>query len=866
MIKRLKNIKIQNLQRSFWIFVLITVMLGALFQVGAQVNPNIQATNEYIEWPKTPSQNSLLTVYQKEEVDTIIGSDSKCAGKVNSYLGGVLPGLLSGMTELLIDDPFLITCASTTANKGDLETLNYLLHKQDKGLSDSVMAINGQLLDQRPASGANYIQGEIYALQNLGKVSAQDNNTDNQDLGLYYPGLGYDLLRPVQAFWGWSVTIVYSILILVIIFVALGIMFRANLSGGIAVALQSSIPNIALAMILVPLSYAITGLFIDGITVGVNATHTFLVGPGSPGRGVYEEEITKPPSYYPEGIAGDYVNRGLHADDLKVSWLYSGITIARPIGEGVGSFGAAIGGASSSIGLVSTVGSFIQSVLGQDWIIGIISFLLALLLLVTGLRIFWKLIKKYMMFITMPLISPFVFAGVALPGGGMNTVMWYAKQMGSATLAYVVTYAMILLSLVFSSSYFLNQLPQAGITTYVPPLTAIESLLYGFSNGVNQSGAASSFIDFMFALVAFSIYMLIPKTLDQIDEALGVGKTPEFLADVFQSTKDSIGLGKVVGTNVAATPRRITQARQTALNLIDRAKGIKPGEVGSILSQRRARLQSQLAEVERQRAGALEEGRYIQARNLLNKENAIKRQLGNLDTAAGGDGKTTEGANKLEAEIAWGASKGLLVMDGATISALRAGGGKLMNGSIKIKSEVPLFPVANAPVGRKAAISRISSTVGSRIPGEVKAISYRLIKLFNKIEDGTVAGVPKDGEFTDYAIGKTPQAKNIFKLKLIDETLVSFYINGLPETIGAIDEDGQTIKLSLVMEVHGGAAGIDNFIKLIGEGKGFKTENEVQIKLIDVFGKGITATSNKVSFAVQPQFTNIPGLRDNPIV
>ena len=667
-------------------------MVGSLFQVGAQVNSKADTSYQNSALPPTPSQNSIISVASKEELDVIVSSDHECAGQVNSYLLGVVPGVIDSINNLMFDDSFQITCASVAMNKGDLRPLATLYENQQnsKGLVSAITAVNGKLLDQRPASGAGFIQGEIYALQNLGKVSAQDEETANQDLGLYYPGLGYELLRPVQSFWGWSVAIVYSILILVIIVVALGIMFRANLNGGIAVALQTAIPNIALAMILVPLSYAITGLFIDGITVGVNATHLFLIGPGSPGHGVYEEAINDNELVFEVG--GDYVNRGLHADDAKVSWLYSGIALAHPIGEGTKSFGAAIGGAAGSTGLIAGVGSFIESVLNADWLISILTFVLGVILLLTGVRIFWKLMKKYIYFITMPLFSPFVFATVAMPGGGMNSVIWYAKQMGSATLAYIVTYAMILLSIVFSSTYFLNQLPQAGVSTFVPPLTAIESVLLDFSSNVNQSGATTSFIQFVFIFAAFGIYMLIPKTLDQIDEALGVGKAPEFLADILQSTKDSIGVGRAglalpgqVGGGVykggaaavgAAQNARNWQARarQGLSNIYDRrVRGIDAGSQWSSARRNFNKLASEKGQAQRELRDAQARGDKYAARQAQGRIANLDRQMNNIKESAG-----ISDANKefkevaMKVEVSWNGQKGPIVFTRDMIESLQA--------------------------------------------------------------------------------------------------------------------------------------------------------------------------------------------------
>lgn len=652
--------------------MLISLITGSVLQIAAQNDVGSTGTNTNSLWPDTTSKNSFWVIYNKDESNLITNNNPDCKDKVDSVLKGVAPELIIdfGLKVTLDTESFEVTCVGKNFQNGDIESAARIINKRNSaGLVNGIMALNGKLLDQRPASGADYIEQKVYALQNLGKVSAQE-----QDLGLYYPGLGYNLLQPVQSFWGWSVTIVYSLMIFIIIVVALGIMFRNSLSGGIAVALQSSIPNIALAMILVPLSYAITGLFIDGITLGVNATHMFLIGPGSPGHGVYEEQITKNDLVI--DIGGEYVNRGLHADDAKVSWLYSGIILSRPIADGTQSFGESLTSATDSMGLIGAMGAFIGSLIGQDWLISVVSFILGVLLMLTGLRIFWKLLKKYVYFITMPLISPFIFATIALPGSGVKTIMWYTKNMGSATLAYVVTYAMILLSIVLSSSYFLSQLPNAEVTTFVPPLTAIESVLLNFSNDVNAGGGANSFIDFMFILVAFAIYMLIPKTLDQIDEALGVGSMPAFLGDILQSTKDSVGIGRAglaLPGQAVRGAGRVASAPGRGLTALQRRLGIDEKDYGSI-QNRIGRTTSRVTAGMRKNAENINNPLLRgAARAAAGAASGAVNTVGN--TIAGGTDLTARGeeqigGGKIKASFKWNAGDNEIVFDDALVSQI----------------------------------------------------------------------------------------------------------------------------------------------------------------------------------------------------
>ena len=184
------------------------------------------------------------------------------------------------------------------------------------GVAGILSNINAQLLDQRPASGIDYVNEKVYAITNPGKVYAADNPST------YYPGAGSELLRPIQGFWGWSVNLVFGFLVLLILVVAFAIMFRQRLGGAAEVTIQNAIPSIALAMILIPLSYAISGLFIDAITLGTNAVHGFLLGPQSPGSSVYANRpnanAVECDLQNTDVVGGVACDRGYYADDPSI--------------------------------------------------------------------------------------------------------------------------------------------------------------------------------------------------------------------------------------------------------------------------------------------------------------------------------------------------------------------------------------------------------------------------------------------------------------------------------------------------------------------------------------------------------------------
>jgi hypothetical protein len=706
-----RKIKLKTVQRAFWLVLLGAFLLGATMQVAAQINPDADETYRTKPIPPTPATQSILGFLNQDELSTIISPEYQqdCADLDSLAVGLIPTATWDGFGNLLVADPVESACAVTAFNNGNPRLLAEMLNRGNDGsLLSSVFALGGKILDQRPASGASFVEDKVYALSNIGTVNAQEGPP-----GLYYRGTGFDLLRPIQSFWGWSVNIVYALLIFVIVIVAFGIMFRANLSGNLAVTLQSAIPNIALAMILVPLSYAITGLFIDGITVGVNVTHQFLIGPGSPGRDVYESRNEDFGTDV--GPFGEIEDRGLHADDMRVSWLFSGYNLV----SGNNSLGEGLEDLSGGVGLIFGIAGFLEFLSIGSWLIPIVNFLLGVLLLLTGLRIFAKLLLKYLTFIIMPLVAPFVFAAIALPGSGMKIIMWYVRMMGAATLSFVAAYAMILLSLVFSSSSFIAQLPDVGVTTFVPPLTGIESVLTSFASGAN-AGGATSLLAFMFILVAFALYMLIPKTLDNIDEALGVDKSlPKLVTDVFQSTKDSIGLGRAgikAGIGASRLPGQAAKGVQTARslnrrggqtirNLYDRGigvniplignvgigRGVNVGGAGSDLAKRRADLGSQISQTQRELRNAISSGNKGAARNAQNRLTGLKARMDDLNASGAIDEQHKEAKEvKMSLEVSFNGQAGPINLTQDKIEELmQAGNGpaQLRQGKVKLKVE-----------------------------------------------------------------------------------------------------------------------------------------------------------------------------------
>ncbi len=583
----------------------------------------------------------------------------------DNYGGFVLDFINAGENMAALDGKVFNTWVDEV-QQGDVKgAMTYLYDGKGTGISNIVASGNGLILQQRPASGVDFIQDKVYALQNLGTVSAAEPRN-------YYQGTGYDLLKPIYGFWGWSVNLVYGILILIIIVLAFAIMFRQKLSGGTEVTIQNAIPSIALAMILIPFSYAITGLAIDLITLGTNAAHGFLFSPGAPGYEVYQNRDR----FFRAGLTNQQTcteaekdvnkrcDRGLYADDQRVNWLNvrDNIDISQSVDEASDNIN--IGGTTvDNFALFYLIKQILDLFSGKNqtpsyWLGSIVNFILSLTMIWIGIKIFVKLFQKYLMILLMPIFSPFIFATIAIPGNGSKAIVNYLKTLGSASAAYVATYFMFLLTIIFTSPFFQQKIPNISTATFTPPLLGISDIFGGQSNG--------SIINLLMSLVGLGIYFSIPKVLEDIDAALGVKNAiPAFIKTPWESFQESwrvttrtapalaartaIAAGRI-GKNTVYSPWRGYGA---ARDVLDRGRGLNPEtDYNSWRNRQRRNLASDVSAAQRRFDKAKADGDTVGMAKAQAEMTAFKIRGDRYGTGVGFQGEADK-APKLDVKFVW---------------------------------------------------------------------------------------------------------------------------------------------------------------------------------------------------------------------
>jgi len=399
-----------------------------------------------------------------------------------------------------------------------------------KGLNDVLVQAQNYLFKQQPTSAIIFAQEQVEKFNDAGAVYAQTSITP-----AYFPGTGFEMLRPIQNIWGWAVTASYGALVFVIIVVAIGLALRDRLPGKQTITLSNSIQGIVIAMILIPLSYPIAGLFVDLTTLGTNTVHGFLFGSGGLAASVLDEYKSDPNL--------DDSSRGLNADDVNINLFNvrnrigveniinlekndtlrtltcnaSGGEIQQGNGDGlqcpVGTtgFGVALGALEWLAG-----DNFFSNL-----ILKILFFIINLAMLLTSLKLAWFLFKKYLTLLFAPIIMPFSFLTLALPGGISKNAFSTVKDLAATSAVFVAAYGLVMVSIMFSSaSFFSEALPEitTGGYNYIPPLFGgIQNILIGAgANGINAGGGISLIV----GIIGLLVYFSIPKILEDLHKKI----------------------------------------------------------------------------------------------------------------------------------------------------------------------------------------------------------------------------------------------------------------------------------------------------------------------------------------------------------
>ena len=424
----------------------------------------------------------------------------------------------------------IIDC--TNASSGDLNKVPGCfegLQASGSSIDSPILAIatlGDSVLSIHPASGIEYVADTAARLKIIPNAYAQ--------------GIGFEGLQPALKAWKVTRNMTYALSILAVIVMSFMIMFRVKISPQVVITVQSALPKIIIALILITFSYAIAGFIID-----ISYLFLGIIAALITSSGVGLSDLPMIP-FFNALVMGSGLFWSLLFAQLIFLFFY-------------GAIGALIGGVATAVTGVATAGTTVPlAVVGGG--IGAILFLLLIIMMVfASVKILWLLVKTTINVLLLIIAAPLmILAGTFSSGLGFGA---WLRQL----VANVAVFPMVRLML-FLSHYFFwgmrlkNETILAGWKTVNPmeiiPFGGESTLLPGylpFNVGTGILGW----------ILSFGVFFLTPKIGDIIKSMIegkpfaygtAIGEATAPLAAAWKSAPSRYGQEAVVragGTKVA---------------------------------------------------------------------------------------------------------------------------------------------------------------------------------------------------------------------------------------------------------------------------------------------------------------------------
>ncbi len=379
-------------------------------------------------------------------------------------------------------------------------------------------AASDGLLRNRPASGIQWTKDVAANFHLVPEAKAQTT------------GAGFQSLQLTQRLWKASRDFAFALMTLAIVAMAFMIMFRVKISPQAAITVQSAIPRVAIAMVLIYFSYAIAGFLID---------IAYIV------MGIFALMFTSGGASSISSLSGGALAFFKQLNDGFGGIMSLGIAYALSVvigGIGVGLIG----------GLFTGGAAFVPVILGGL----VIAIIVIIIFLFAALRIFWLLLQSYITLILQVIIAPYyILLGVVSPSIGFGG--WIRSYLATVSVFPVTAILIMFAHFMFWSTQNLMPANNSYSSLMVNPFQ-ITSTMVGNTGGMPAfgSGISSSFIGFAGGLVvmlgipniAKSIKNMFGKPMFAYGNALS-GAVPGFVSGTYRQGTAEVQkrAGRVVG-------------------------------------------------------------------------------------------------------------------------------------------------------------------------------------------------------------------------------------------------------------------------------------------------------------------------------
>jgi len=230
----------------------------------------------------------------------------------------------------------------------------------------------------------------------------------------YAQGIGFESLSPIKGLWTKFRNVAYLIITLVLVFIGFAIMFRLKINPQTVVSIQTALPKIIIALILVTFSYAIAGLIIDFMYLALS----FLSAIFAP-----KQELLYNANVF--GFAGSTAGAG------------------ETIGQAIKGLVSDLGWVLPGIGTLAKL-------------------IISVALLFSVFKLFFTLIIAYISIIAGVIFSPWLLMLEAIPG--QKGLMNWLKMMLTNIVPFIITGVLFLMA-----GALLEPMREEGTTMWIAP-------------------------------------------------------------------------------------------------------------------------------------------------------------------------------------------------------------------------------------------------------------------------------------------------------------------------------------------------------------------------------------------------------------
>lgn len=397
-------------------------------------------------------------------------------------------------------------------------------------------------------------------------------------------GIGSQGISALAKLWQKFAEIVYLLFVIAFVLVGLAIMLRVKIDPRTVMTIENQIPRLIIALILVTFSFAIAGLLIDLMYVIVYLIMNVMASADPQLQGnmtkVTASLNTHPIGFFNE-LFSDFGNKPF-GGVLNVAGA-AGASLQRSIAaifapQGLkeflpGEFGGNLPNPAqcdiknplNSIGcllgeqLGGSIGKTMSYITGWliSYVVGILAILVITIALLWALfRLWFELIRSYVMILVDIVTAPFWIITGLLPGGGPGFGGWF-RDMIAHLSAFPVAITMLLIGRVFMDEFAADR-----TKLFTPPL-------------IGNPGDPSGFG----AFIGLGIILVVPQTVKMMEDLL---KSPQF--KYISSIGQAIGVGAGTPTNVAKSTAAAHHASRAAIWDVKKGGYVQGGLGGAVRS------------------------------------------------------------------------------------------------------------------------------------------------------------------------------------------------------------------------------------------------------------------------------------------